>query len=70
MEENRYKSNLKQLRMDRGLTIDELSQGTGIASRTIKAIEKEEGSNPQLATIKRLMGYLKISFEELFPHEY
>ena len=63
----KYKSNLKSIRMDRGMTIEELSQETGIGERTIKMLESDDGSNPQLATIKRLMNYLQISFEEIYP---
>ena len=70
LESEKYKSNLKTIRLDRGMTVEELAKGTGVAERTIKSLESENGSNPQLATIKRLMSYLEISFDDLYPHEY
>lgn len=66
-ELERYYSNLKNIRLERGLTIEELAKETGVAPRTIMVIESEEGSNPQIATVKRIMKYFDISFEELYP---
>ena len=63
----RYISNLKEIRQAAGLTIEEMAEGTGLAKRTIISIENEEGSNPSLGTLKRLLKYLNISFEELYP---
>ena len=66
----RYKSRLKEYREAAGLTQQELADKTGVAVRTIALIETKEGSNPSVGTLKRLLAYFKISFEELFPHEY
>ena len=63
----RYQSNLKAIRTDRGLTIDQLAEGTGIAPRTIISIENDNGANPQIGTVKRLLKYFEITFEELYP---
>ncbi len=63
----KYKSNLKEIRQAAGLTIDQLVEGTGLAKGTIIKIENEEGSNPSLGTLKRLLGYLDISLDELYP---
>ena len=63
----RYISNLKEIRQAAGLTIEEVAEGSGLAKRTIISIENEEGANPSLGTLKRLLGYLNISFEELYP---
>lgn len=66
-ELERYRSNLKNIRLEKGLTINELSEETGIAERTIIAIESQEGANPQLATVMRLSKYFEISLDELYP---
>lgn len=58
----KYKSNLKKVRSDLGITQDELANATGICKRTLISIECEEGANPNIDTVKRLMEYFKISF--------
>ena len=63
----RYRSRLKEYRESAGLTQQELSDETGVAVRTIALIETKEGSNPSVGTLKRLLAYFKITFEELFP---
>ena len=63
----KYRSNLKAIRTDRDLTIDQLAEGTGIAPRTIISIENDNGANPQIGTVKRLLKYFEITFEELYP---
>ncbi len=63
----KYKSNLKDLRLAAGLTLDELAHETGIGKRTIITIENEVGANPSIGTVKRLLAYFKITFEELYP---
>ena len=35
----KYKSNLKELRLDAGLTLEELAEATGLGKRTIITIE-------------------------------
>lgn len=63
----KYKSNLKELRLDAGLTLDELAEATGLGKRTIITIENDAGANPFVGTVKRLLAYFEISFEELYP---
>lgn len=63
----RFQSNLRSIRQERGLTIEQLSEETGVATRTIISLEQESGSNPQIATVMRLMKYLEIKFEDLYP---
>ena len=63
----RFQSNLRSIRQERGLTIEQLSEETGVATRTIISLEQESGSNPQIATVMRLMKYLDIKFEDLYP---
>ena len=63
----KYRSNLKEIRVSMGLTLEELAEKAGVGKRTIISIENEEGANPSIGTVKRLMSYLGVSFEELFP---
>ena len=63
----KYKSNLKGLRSNAEMTLDQLADATGISKRTLITIDCEEGGNPSIDTVKRLMEYFKISFEELYP---
>lgn len=63
----KYKSNLKELRLDAGLTLDELAEATGLGKRTIITIENDAGANPSVGMVKRLFAYFDISFEELYP---
>ena len=63
----RHKSNLKEIRQAAGLTLEEVAKGTGIGKRTIITIENDVGANPSVGTVKRLMKYFEISFEELYP---
>lgn len=63
----KFQSNLRSIRQEKGLTIEQLSEETGVATRTIISLEQESGSNPQIATVMRLMKYLEIKFEDLYP---
>ena len=63
----KHKSRLKEIRQGTGLTIDQVGEATGISKRTIIIIENEEGANPSVDTVKRLINYFEISFEELYP---
>ena len=63
----KHKSRLKEIRQGPGLTIDQVVEATGISKRTTITIENEEGANPSVDTVKRLIKYFEISFEELYP---
>lgn len=63
----KHKSRLKEIRQRTGLTIDQVVEVTGISKRTIITIENEEGANPSVDTVKRLIKYFEISYEELYP---
>ena len=65
----KHKSRLKEIRLDAGLTMDQVVEATGISKRTIITIENEEGANPSIDTVKRLLKYFEITFEELYPLE-
>ena len=63
----KFKSTLRELRIEAGLTQDELADAIGVGRRTIITIENEEGANPSVGTVKRLLRYFEITFEELYP---
>ena len=63
----KHKSRLKEIRIASGQTIDQVAESTGVSKRTIITIENEEGANPSVDTVKRLIKYFEISFEELYP---
>lgn len=63
----KHKSNLKDIRIAAGLTLDQVVESTGVSKRTLITIENEEGANPSVDTVKRLLKYFEITFEELYP---
>ncbi|WP_143264429.1 helix-turn-helix transcriptional regulator, partial [Amycolatopsis kentuckyensis] len=52
---------LRELRRQAGMTQDELAERSGIAVRTIGRLERGEGSNPRLGTVKLLADALGIA---------
>ena len=54
-----YKSNLREIRERIGISQDQLASATGISRRTIISMESDEGADPRLSTVKRLMTYLE-----------
>ena len=66
----RYRSTLKEYRDAAGLTQQQLADETGVGLRTIATMETTEGSNPSVGTLKRLLAYFEVTFEDLFPREY
>lgn len=61
------RSELKTIRESAGLSQDELADAIGVNRKTIISIESDNGADPKLSTIRRIMAYLKISFEDLYP---
>lgn len=61
------RSELKTIRESAGLSQDELADVIGVNRKTIISIESDNGADPKLSTIRRIMAYLKISFEDLYP---
>ena len=61
------RSELKAIRESAGLSQDELADAIGVNRKTIISIEYDNGADPKLSTIRRIMAYLKISFEDLYP---
>ena len=63
------RSELKTYRESAGLSQDQLAEAIGVNRKTIISIESEDGADPKLSTIRRIMAYLQISFEDLYPPE-
>lgn len=61
------KSELKNIRESAGLSQDQLANAIGVNRKTIISIESEGGADPKVSTVKRIMAYLEISFEDLYP---
>ncbi|MEU4525184.1 helix-turn-helix domain-containing protein [Amycolatopsis sp. NPDC024027] len=52
---------LREFRRQAGMTQDELAERSGIAVRTIGRLERDQGSNPRLGTVKLLADALGIA---------
>lgn len=52
----RYRSELKRIRKEAGLTVSELAVGSGVGERTIVSIENKEGSNPSVGNKEFSLG--------------
>ena len=63
----KYKSRLAEIRKAAGLGVKDIAEGAGVSERTVISVEQESGYNPQVGTVKRLLKYLNITFEELYP---
>ncbi len=59
---------IKQLRLQKGLTQEELAEKTYISARTIQRIENDE-VEPRAFTIQAIAAALEIDFEELYNRE-
>lgn len=64
MEHSR--SNLKTIREAAGISQEQLALAVGLNKKTIIAIESEEGADPKVSTIRRLLAYLQVNFEDLY----
>lgn len=54
---------------DRGITVNKLSTICGITQSTLNNIMHREGSNPTVATVKKICDGLEISMSEFFTSE-
>ena len=61
-----YQSNLRALREAAGISPEQLDSEVGLNKKTIITMESEEGADPKISTVRRLLAYLQISFEELY----
>lgn len=56
--------NLKRIRMARKMSLDELSEQTGVSKSMLGQIERGE-SNPTLGTMGKIVSGLRVEFEDL-----
>lgn len=61
-----YQSNLREIREAAGISQEQLANEVGLNKKTIIAMESENGADPKISTVRRLLAYLQISFEELY----
>lgn len=61
-----YKSNLRDIREAAGLSQEQLASEVGLNKKTIIAMESSEGADPKVSTVKRLLAYLQVDFEDLY----
>lgn len=60
--------NLKQLRVQRGLTLEQLAQNTGLTRSYLSKVERGM-STPSIESALKIAGALDISVEKLFGHD-
>ena len=65
MIDRRISENLRRIRKARGMSLDTMSERTGVSKSMLGQIERGE-SNPTVSTIEKIAEGLKISFDELF----
>ncbi|SDB45143.1 putative transcriptional regulator [Pseudobutyrivibrio sp. YE44] len=61
-----YHSNLREIREKAGISQQQLANAIGVSRKTIIAMESECGSDPRISTVKRLLAYLEVGFEDLY----
>ncbi|MCR5195960.1 MAG: helix-turn-helix domain-containing protein [Pseudobutyrivibrio sp.] len=61
-----YKSNLRDIREAAGISQEQLANEVGLNKKTIIAMESAEGADPKVSTVKRLLAYLQVDFEDLY----
>lgn len=62
-----FKDVLKELRINRGLTQDDLSKGTGLAKRTISMYENGN-REPNFETLELFADFFNVDMNTLFEH--
>ena len=63
------KNNLKQIRKEAGLTLDELGGMCGVSKSHIHGLEKEDGSAPNITTAYIISCVLGKTVYEIWPDE-
>lgn len=57
---------VKQARLDRGLTQDELAESSGVSQAAISHLERSNG-DPKIGTMRALADALGVTLDELVP---
>ncbi len=58
---------IKELRISKGMSLDDLSKITGVLPDTVKKWESGQTKNLKKRTIHRLSVYFGVSFSRFFP---
>ncbi|MCX8084562.1 MAG: XRE family transcriptional regulator [Calditerrivibrio sp.] len=66
---NDISENLKKIRMERGLSLEQLSELTGVSKSMLRQIETGN-SVPTIATVWKIANGLKVSFTSLFSKNF
>lgn len=64
LKERYVGQNLKKLRKEKGKTLKDVSQGTGLAISTIEDIENEISFSNYISTIIKLSNYFEIKVHD------
>lgn len=62
----KVQNHLRTLRAERGLTLQQVSEGTGLSISTLHAIENEQEREATLATAFKLAHFYKLSVEKIW----
>ena len=62
------KNRIRELRVVKNMTQEDLAEIIGVSRQTINAIEKEK-FDPSLPTAFKLSKLFELSIEEIFPYE-
>lgn len=60
---------LRDIRIAKGITQEDLESSSGVTQTTISAIERGKNKRPSWETVRRLASALSVPPEELFPAE-
>jgi XRE family transcriptional regulator of biofilm formation len=58
---------VKQLRFEKGLSINELAERAGVAKSYLSSIEREIQSNPSIHFLEKISAVLGVPIETFFP---
>ncbi|OSB16726.1 transcriptional regulator [Clostridium sporogenes] len=64
-----FGENIKRIRENKGLGVNELSRLSGVNASYISAMERGEKENPTITTLKKLADTLEVTVDELMKEE-
>ncbi|MCR1933563.1 helix-turn-helix domain-containing protein [Clostridium tepidum] len=64
-----FDENIKKIREQKGLGVNELSRISGVNASYISALERGEKQNPTITTLKKLADALEVTIDELMKSE-
>jgi XRE family transcriptional regulator of biofilm formation len=60
---------VKQLRFEKGLSINELAERAGVAKSYLSSIERDIQSNPSIQFLEKISAVLGVPIETFFPRK-